>query len=121
MIGPRPAHGRRSRSWSVTGGRVQDLDDADIRLDTHVLATASAAEGPPAGSRYGRIVRMCSTARAVAELAAHLRVPVGVAGAMVAELRAGGWVETRAPLDMTRGGVVTEAFLRKVRDRLRAI
>jgi hypothetical protein len=40
---------------------------------------------------------------------------------MVAELRDDGWVETRAPLDMTLDTVVSDALLRRVRDRLRAI
>lgn len=111
------AHGRRSRPWAATGGRIQVMTTgSDITLDTHVTATRPGA--PPAGSSYLRIVELCRTSRAVAELAAELGIPVGIAGAMVARLRDDGQVETRAPLDLTHDGVVTDALLRRVRDGL---
>ncbi|OEV06030.1 DUF742 domain-containing protein [Streptomyces oceani] len=120
MTGRPPPSGRRSRPWSPTGGKVHDLDgDSGIHLDTQVTAVPdSGVTGPPSGSQHARIISLCRTGRAVAELAAHLGLPVGVAGVMVAELRAAGQVTTRAPLDMTADSVVTDALLRRVRDGL---
>lgn len=118
MSGHAPGAGRRSRPWAVTGGRIQALAaDSDIRLDTHVTACPHPA-ALPSGSAHLRILELCRTSRAVAELAAELGVPVGIAGAMVAQLRDDGHVETRAPLDLTHDGVVTDALLRRVRDGL---
>lgn len=119
MSGEGPEPGRRSRPWSATGGRVQRLGgESGISLDTQVTAVPAEGSGP-AGSHYDRIVVLCRTARAVAELAAHLRLPVGITGALVSQLRDEGLVATRAPLDLTHDGVVTDALLRRVRDRLR--
>lgn len=117
MSGQEPVPDRRSRPWAATGGRVQALaTGADITPDTHVTATNS---GPPAsGSSYLRLVELCRTSRAVAELAAELGVPVGIAGAMVAQLRDDGQVDTAAPLDLSDDGAVTDALLRRVKDGL---
>jgi hypothetical protein len=115
-----PAAGRRARTWSATGGRVQDLARLGIRLDTQVTALPTNASPPP-GTGYAQILLLSRSTVAVAELAAVLNVPVGVAAAMAAELRDRGLVETRAPLDMTKDTVVTHALLQRLMDGLRAL
>ncbi|MGW7517833.1 DUF742 domain-containing protein [Streptomyces sp. NPDC054796] len=121
MSGHHPAPGRPSRPWAATGGRVQDLaQDSDIRLDTQVTTRDDMAT-PPTGTGYLRIVTLCRTPRAVTELAAELDVPLAITAAMVARLRDDGHVLARAPLDAATNGVVTDALLRRVKDRLHAI
>ncbi|MFD3524570.1 DUF742 domain-containing protein [Streptomyces sp. NPDC058653] len=89
----------------------------DIRLDTCVTPT-SAPGGPPPGTPHADALALCRPVRAVAELAALLNVPVGVAGALVADLRDAGWVETRKPKELTDDAVVSVALLRRVKERL---
>ncbi|MFF5090457.1 DUF742 domain-containing protein [Streptomyces niveus] len=115
----RPAAGRRSRPWSATGGRVRDLAD-DIRLDTCVTPTSTSG-GPAPGTPHADALVLCRPVRAVAELAALLSVPVGVAGALVADLRDAGWVTTQRPKELTDDAVVSVALLRRVRERLRNV
>jgi hypothetical protein len=120
MSQPSPAPGRRSRAWSVTGGRVQP--PGNVRLDTLVTAVPGR-DGPlPPGSDYPRILHLARSAVAVAEIASALGAPVGVAAVMVGELHDRGWVETKAPLDMaSNDDVVTVALLERMVERLRAI
>jgi hypothetical protein len=108
---------RRSRVWSVTGGRVHDVDFTDIRIDTHVT-TLPGAGPPPPGSQYTHVLALCRTTLAVAQLASQLGAPVSVTAAVVATLRHHGLVETRSPLDMTGDTVVTHALLERVKKGL---
>jgi hypothetical protein len=109
---------RRSRTWSVTGGRVHDLDDGtDIRIDTHVT-TRPGGGAPPPGSSYARVLALCQTTLAVAELAGRLGAPVSVTAALVATLRDHGLVDVRSPLDMSRDTVITHALLERVKNGL---
>ena len=119
----RGAYGRRSRTWSATGGRVQATTETGtgIRLDTHVTAVPDAVLPTPPGTVYARILAACAQTCAVAELASLLGTPLGVATVLVAELRDEGLVETRAPLDMAGDSPVTYSLLLRLRDRLRAI
>jgi hypothetical protein len=114
---PRSAPGRRPRVYAATGGRVQ-APDSDIRLDTHITTTPGTLRRP-ASAHHGRILRECATARAVAELAAVLDLPVGVVTVLVTELRDQGLLQARAPLDMTDDNTVTVALLERLRDGLR--
>jgi uncharacterized protein DUF742 len=109
MTEPHPEpRDRRSRTWSVTGGRVHDLDDGtDIRIDTHVT-TRPGGGAPPPGSSYARVLALCQSTLAVAELA----------GALVATLRDNGLVDVRAPLDMSRDTLITHALLERVKNGL---
>lgn len=112
----RAAPGRRSRPWSATGGRVREMTD-DIRLDTCVTATTTPG-GPPPGTRHADALALCRPVRAVAELAALLGIPVGVAAALVADLRDAGWVTTQRPKELTDNAVVSVVLLLRVKERL---
>ncbi|MFE4610875.1 DUF742 domain-containing protein [Streptomyces niveus] len=115
----RPPPGRRPRPWSSTGGRVQPLTD-DIRLDTAVISTGQPG-GPVPGTRQAEVLSLCRPVRAVAELAALLDLPLGITGALVADLRDGGWVQTRQPLDATDNSNVTVALLRRLKEKLQDV
>lgn len=98
---------------------MRDLTD-DIRLDTCVTPT-TACGGPAPGTPHAEALALCRPVRAVAELAALLGVPVGVAGVLVGDLRDAGWVETQKPQDLTDDAVVSVALLRRVRDGLKNV
>src|SRR5690348_10256655 len=72
------------RPFIVTGGRTRPVDER-LRMETLVSA-APAALSAPLGFERRRIVELCQQPRSVAEVAAGLGVPVGVARVLIADL-----------------------------------
>jgi hypothetical protein len=72
------------RPFLVTGGRTQPLRDG-LRIHT-MLSAPPAALHAPLRFELRRIVELCQQPQSVAEVAAGLRVPVGVARILVADL-----------------------------------
>ncbi|GAA2588033.1 DUF742 domain-containing protein [Actinomadura fulvescens] len=90
-----PARGRPSqdqpdssslvRPYAVTGGRVKP------RYDLAIEALVTAAPYPPRDvsmltPEYRAIMDLCRSARSVAEVSALLRLPLGVARVLVADM-----------------------------------
>ncbi|TNY34951.1 DUF742 domain-containing protein [Thermomonospora catenispora] len=83
-----PAHGdRRSlvRPYTVTGGRTRP------RYDLAIEALVSAAPYPPRDvttltPEYRAIMDLCRSWRSVAEVSALLRLPLGVARVIIADM-----------------------------------
>jgi hypothetical protein len=87
------------RPFVVTGGRTAPVDDR-LRIETQVVTTAHADVNALDFERR-RIVELCGSPLSVAEIGAVLRLPLGVARVLVAELAAGGHVavhESTAPV-----------------------
>jgi hypothetical protein len=74
----------RVRPFLVTGGRTQPLRDG-LRVHT-MLSAPPAALHAPLRFELRRIVELCQQPQSVAEVAANLRIPVGVARILVADL-----------------------------------
>ncbi|MEV0776321.1 DUF742 domain-containing protein [Streptomyces sp. NPDC050428] len=91
--------------------------DAAIRLDTTVAATGAPGHPPP-GTVHARALHLCRDGIPVTEIAALLGIPVAVAGAIVYDLRASGWVETRETEDLEGSGVASIDTLRRVKKGL---
>jgi hypothetical protein len=93
--------GRLVRPYAVTGGRTQPA--AEFGLVTIVVNT-----GRPLGDigpEHGQILEVCRQPVSVAEVSAHVHLPVAVIKILLADLL--GWraIVTRAPvsiLDTTR-------------------
>lgn len=89
------------RPYTVTGGRTRPA--AEFHLITLVAATGRAlGDITP---EHARILRVCRRPASVAEISAHLRLPVAVIKILLADLL--GWraIVTRAPVafpDMVR-------------------
>ncbi|MFC5185710.1 DUF742 domain-containing protein [Actinomadura harenae] len=90
---PRPRHGGGDagdtsslvRPYAVTGGRTRP------RYDLAIEAMVTAAPHPPRDvssltPEYRAIMDICRTARSVAEVSALLRLPLGVARVLVADM-----------------------------------
>jgi hypothetical protein len=78
--------GRLVRPFALTGGRTRP-----DRTDFTLITTVTAVDPPPTwGARpqpeHTRILRLCARPIAVAEVAAHLDLPVSVVAIMLCDL-----------------------------------
>jgi hypothetical protein len=65
----------------MTGGRTRAADS--LRIETLVQTSADAGE---AAFEAGRILQLCRTPHSIAEVAANLQLPLGVARVLVGDL-----------------------------------
>ncbi|WP_412543120.1 DUF742 domain-containing protein [Longispora sp. K20-0274] len=86
------------RPFLVTGGRTRPLTDG-LRLETLVHASPAALSAP---LRFEprRVVELCQTPRALAEVAGALGIPLGVARVLVADLATANLVTCSAPAEL---------------------
>jgi hypothetical protein len=76
---------RLVRHYALTRGRTKPLD-LDLPMETLLItADPDRALGDPVPERR-RIAELCRRPQSVAEIAAQLRVPLGVARVLVADL-----------------------------------
>jgi hypothetical protein len=78
------------RPFVITGGRTR-ANDASLRMETLVHTAAAGLGGPGTGRggltfEHARIVDLCREPASIAEVAAKLDVPLGVATVLVADL-----------------------------------
>ncbi len=105
------------RPYTVTGGRTRP--SAEFRLITLVAATGrTLGEVTP---EHTRILRVCRHPTSVAEISAHLRLPVAVIKILLADLL--GWraIVTRAPVAFPDMARPDRHVLEAVIDALRAL
>lgn len=103
------------RPFFVTGGRTQPLHDG-LRIHT-VLTAPPGALHAPLRFELRRIVELCQEPRSVAEVAAGLAVPVGVARVLIADLVNGGHVRCH---DQNEEDLSVD-IIERIRDRVRAL
>jgi hypothetical protein len=101
------------RPFIVTGGRTMPLRD-DLRIETLVVATRAALSAP---LRFELLtaVRLCQQPRSVAEIAATLHVPIGVAKVVVGDLMAAGHVTVHQSTELA------VSTIERIRDLVRAL
>jgi hypothetical protein len=71
------------RPFVMTGGRTR-ASDSSLRIET-IVQTATV-DAPGAAFEHGQILDLCRSPHSVAEVAAHLQVPLGVAMVLVGDL-----------------------------------
>jgi hypothetical protein len=101
------------RPFIVTGGRTRPLHDG-LRIETLVIATTTALS-TQLHFEQRQIVQWCRTPISLAEIAALVGVPLGVARVLVADLYTDNLVELREPKQ------VPEHVLERIRDLVRAL
>jgi hypothetical protein len=101
------------RPFIVTGGRTRPLHDG-LRIETLVVATTTAWTAQ-LHFEQRQIVQWCRTPISLAEIAALIGVPLGVARVLVADLYTDNLVELREPQE------VPEHVLERIRDLVRAL
>ncbi|MBB2911591.1 hypothetical protein FHS43_002864 [Streptosporangium becharense] len=107
------------RPYVVTGGRAHPRIPFDL-----VSLVVAAGDPPPGGPDLGpekrRLMALCrGGALSVAEVAAHLALPVGVTKVLLGDLTESGHLATRAPAPPAERPDVQ--LLQEVLDGLRAL
>ncbi|MFC0539911.1 DUF742 domain-containing protein [Kutzneria chonburiensis] len=108
-----PADGSFVRPFIVTGGRTMPLRD-DLRIETLVVADRAALTAP-LRFELQTVVRLCQSPQSVAEVAAHLHVPLGVAKVVIGDLMAAGHVTVHQPTELA------VSTIERIRDLVRAL
>jgi len=93
---------RLVRPYTVTGGRTRST--ADLPMET--LVSISDAGRARAGSlrfERGDVIRLCASTQSVAEVSAHLKLPLGVARVLVGDLHAEGLLDVHMPVPAQTG------------------
>jgi hypothetical protein len=98
------------RPYAVTGGRTRAR--ADIALEALVSVAGPAAV---ASGEARVIVGLCRDVRSLAEVSAHLRLPLGVTRVLVGDLAADGVLVVHGPA-VGDNDVLLERVLRGLRD-----
>lgn len=103
------------RPFLVTGGRTQPLHDG-LRLHT-MLSAPPAALHAPLRFELREIVELCQRPSSVADVATGLRIPLGVARVLIADLVNGHYVSCHDQDEEE----LTVDVIERIRDRVRAL
>lgn len=101
------------RPFMMTGGRTRPIHDG-LRIET-MISAPPAALFAPLRFELRRIVEFCQTPQSVAEIAVALRIPLGVARVLVADLTIEGHVTYAQPTELPI------ELIERIRDRVRAL
>ncbi len=111
---------RLVRPYTVTGGRTRSSRGEDLPMETLVSVTEAGRAGADALQfERAQVVRLCTDMQSVAEVSAHLRLPLGVARVLVGDLHAEGMLDAHMPVPASSGPDVD--LLGKVLDGLQAL
>jgi hypothetical protein len=98
--------------YALTGGRARSRG-GDLHLETLVTTTElGLASSPRLRFEQARIVELCRRPVSIAEVAAHLRVPLGVARVLVSDLHADRMLTVHRAPSTTDGRPKTEVLER---------
>ena len=108
------------RPYALVRGRTRTSETAAIPVESIVVTEADTDATQLVLERFA-IVQLCRRPHSVAEVSAHLRLPVGVVRVLVADLIAEGLVHVNLPLDPRADGVVDRVLLERVLAGLEAL
>jgi hypothetical protein len=84
--------GLRVRPYAITGGRTRS--STEVQIETIVVRTAKGENTiGHAGFEKGKILDLCDTPLSVAEISAHLRLPLGVTRVLIGDMTDDGLVD----------------------------
>ena len=101
------------RPFIMTGGRVRSVQDG-LRLETLITSAPGSLFAPLEFERR-RIVTLCQTPQSVAEVAAGIAVPLGVAKVLIGDLIAADLLACHQPKEMSL------SVMERIRDHVRAL
>lgn len=111
---PGSPRARLVRPYTLVGGRTRATAD-DLPLEALVVTTEEGRRLPDLAFEARAIVERCARPHAVAELAAHLDVPLGVARVLVTDLATVGLVRVHGA-ESDRDDASDVALLQRVLD-----
>jgi hypothetical protein len=111
------AAGLLIRPYLVSDGRTRPTSHFD-----HMTMVAATRTGPPddISSDHELVLKLCATPVAVAEIAAHLRMPAVVIKVLLSDLVESGAVTTRSARTVEESDPVGVDLLEAVLDGLRS-
>lgn len=103
------------RPYAVTKGRTRST--FDIAIEALVGTVEGTSRDTIVGRERQLIAELCQDVQSLAEIAAHLRMPLGVARVLVGDMAEEGLVEVHAPgsLDDQLGVYLLERVLSGLR------
>ena len=110
----------RVRSYVLTGGRTRS--DVDLPLETLVKVTPQGVSAAPRLALERKtIVSLCDAPISIAEVSAHLSVPLGVARVLVGDMCEEGFLTNFKPQHALTGERPDLKLLERVLDGLQAL
>jgi hypothetical protein len=110
----------RVRSYVLTGGRTRS--DVDLPLETLVKVTPQGVSASPRlALERKKIVSLCDAPISIAEVSAHLSVPLGVARVLVGDMCEEGFLTNYKPQHAMTGERPDLKLLERVLDGLQAL
>jgi hypothetical protein len=103
----------RVRPFIVTGGRTRPRHDG-MRIESLLLATPAALSAPLRFEQR-RIVELAQRAVSLAEVAAALAIPIGVARVLASDLHHGNLIRLLEPHELSVD------IIERIRDIVRAL
>jgi hypothetical protein len=111
--------GLRVRSYVLTGGRTRS--GADLPLETMVrVTTLGTSAAPRLALERKKIVNLATDPLSIAEISAHLSIPLGVARVLVGDMVEEGLLDSHKPA-VAAGERPDVALLERVLDGLQAL
>jgi len=110
----------RVRSYVLTGGRTRS--DVDLPIETLVQVTPQGVSAAPRlALERKQIVSLCDAPISIAEVSAHLSVPLGVARVLVGDMCEEGFLTNFKPQHALTGERPDLKLLERVLDGLQAL
>lgn len=110
--------GLRVRPYALTGGRTRA--QTEIGLETILVRTAAGdVRAERMAMERGDILRLCRTPTSLAEISAHLHIPLGVARVLAGDLCDEGFLDFNR--EHASGGRPSLRLLERVFDGLQAL
>ena len=106
------------RPYALVGGRTRPAGGS-FDLIAMVAATGRNADPAALEPEHLRLLRICHVPRSVADLAAGLRLPVGVVRVILADLREQELITIRQPVPLAH--LTDTQILRRIADGLRRL
>jgi hypothetical protein len=101
------------RPYAMVGGRTRGGSDAHTPVEA-IVVTVDVVRATTLTLEPRQIARLCVTPSSIAEISAHLGVPVGVVRVLVADLVGSGIVEVHLPCGRRADGTVERGLLERV-------
>jgi Protein of unknown function (DUF742) len=111
--------GSVARPYTITRGRTRSSSHREIELETLIWANSRAAFEPGASAHWRAVAELCRQVTSLAEVAARLGVPLGVARVLVGDMADAGLVSLRRPRNGSEGSEI--ALLERVLHGLRQL
>ena len=110
----------RVRSYVLTQGRTRS--NADLPIETLVRVTPQGVSATPRLQlERKKIVALCNAPLSIAEISAHLSIPLGVARVLVGDMAEEGFLQSYQPQHAQTGERPDLKLLERVLDGLQAL